>query len=276
MTQENNNPMISIIVPCYNQAQYLNECLQSVLDQTFLDWECIIVNDGSLDNTEDVANKWIAKDSRFQLLKKENGGLSSARNAGIEIAKGEWILPLDADDKIGNQYLELAEKEFNNGYTVIYCNAELFGAENGFWNLPSYSALQLASGNPIFCTAFFQKKNWAKVGGYDTNMIHGLEDWEFWIDILKNGGTVKKLEEIEFYYRKKSTSMISNLQLKGKNEMIRYMEKKHFEFFQQQLGSILDLYNDKLHFEKLANERLQNLESKRVKIVNKLFSLIGK
>ena len=86
--------LISIIVPCYNQAQYLDECLQSVLDQTYHNWECIIVNDGSPDNTEEFANKWTAKDSRFKYLLKTNGGLSSARNAGIETANGEWILSI--------------------------------------------------------------------------------------------------------------------------------------------------------------------------------------
>lgn len=112
-------PKISVVVPCYNQAQYLDECLQSVLNQTYQDWECIIVNDGSPDNTEDVAKSWAEKDTRFIYLSKENGGLSSARNAGIEIAKGEWILPLDADDKIGERYLELAEKEFENDFVEI-------------------------------------------------------------------------------------------------------------------------------------------------------------
>lgn len=106
-------PLISVIVPCYNQAQFLDECLQSVLEQTYQNWECIIVNDGSPDNTEEVALEWTKKDVRFIYLKKDNGGLSSARNAGIEKAKGEWILPLDCDDKIGNQYLELASAEFN-------------------------------------------------------------------------------------------------------------------------------------------------------------------
>ncbi|HAO28647.1 MAG TPA: glycosyltransferase family 2 protein, partial [Chryseobacterium indologenes] len=81
-------PTISIIVPCYNQAIYLDECLQSVLDQTYGNWECIIVDDGSPDNTKEVTEKWIEKDNRFIYLHKENGGLSSARNAGIEAAKG--------------------------------------------------------------------------------------------------------------------------------------------------------------------------------------------
>ena len=72
--------------------------MQSVLDQIFEAWECIIVNDGSPDDTEEVAQKWCAKDARFKYIKKPNGGLSSARNAGIAISRGDFILPLDADD----------------------------------------------------------------------------------------------------------------------------------------------------------------------------------
>lgn len=96
------NPLISVIVPCYNQAQYLDECLQSVLDQTYQNWECIIVNDGSPDHTEEVAKKWLEKDNRFRYIYKENGGLSSARNAGIREAKGEYLFFLDCDDLLPN------------------------------------------------------------------------------------------------------------------------------------------------------------------------------
>ena len=119
---------VSIIVPCYNQAQYLDECLQSVLEQTYPHWECIIINDGSPDNTEKVAQEWVVKDTRFKYIYKENGGLSSARNAGIEIADGEFILPLDADDKISAHYLKLAVKEFEKDtyLKVVYCKAEKF------------------------------------------------------------------------------------------------------------------------------------------------------
>ncbi|RXM52018.1 MULTISPECIES: glycosyltransferase family 2 protein [unclassified Chryseobacterium] len=205
------NPLISIIVPCYNQAVYLDECLESVLQQTYQNWECIIVNDGSPDNTEDFAGKWVERDSRFHYLHKENGGLSSARNAGIDIAKGEWILPLDADDKISPVYLELAEKEFNKGYTVIYCEAEKFGVESGKWILPDYNTQTLALRNIIFCSAFFKRTDWEKAGGYDTSLIYGLEDWEFWISILKDGGKVYRINHVCFYYRIKENSMIKDM-----------------------------------------------------------------
>jgi glycosyltransferase involved in cell wall biosynthesis len=88
--------LISIIIPCYNQAQYLDETLQSVLEQTYSNWECIIVNDGSPDETE-IITKWAAKILGLNIYKK-NGGLRSARNAGLEIATGDFIQFLDADD----------------------------------------------------------------------------------------------------------------------------------------------------------------------------------
>ena len=85
------NPKVSVIVPCYNQAQFLAETLDSVLAQTHENWECIIVNDGSTDNTETVAMDYCDRDKRFVYLKKENGGLSSARNAGLDIAQGDYV-----------------------------------------------------------------------------------------------------------------------------------------------------------------------------------------
>lgn len=271
-------PSISIIVPCYNQAQYLDECLQSVLDQTFRNWECIIVDDGSPDNTKEIAESWTEKDSRFIYFHKQNGGLSSARNAGIEIAKGEWILPLDGDDKIGTQYLELAEKEFNKGYTVIYCEAEKFGTEHGTWLLEDYNREALAVENIIFCTAFFKRENWVKVNGYDTNLIYGWEDWDFWISILKNGGIVYKIPQTCFYYRIKEVSMIKEMKAAESNYKVmaskNIIYKKHIEFFTEELGSFQTLYrkNQKLTLE---NNHLKTiLNSKRYAFVNKIFNFL--
>ena len=252
-------PLISVIVPCYNQAQYLDECLQSVLEQSYADWECIIVNDGSPDHTEEIAKNWVEKDTRFIYLFKENGGLSSARNAGIEIAEGEWILPLDADDKIGERYLELAEKEFEKDYTVIYCEAELFGNEIGKWHLPEFSLENLAKKNCIFCSAFYKKEDWKKVNGYDINMIYGLEDYEFWISLLKNKNTVKKLPQTLFYYRVKENSMLTSLKSERINKMFNYISKKHTDFFLEYLGSFNELFllqeNTLKKYDKLLNSK---------------------
>ena len=268
------NSFVSIIVPCYNQAQYLDECLQSVLEQTYENWECIIVNDGSPDDTEVVAKKWVEKDSRFQYLYKKNGGLSSARNAGIKIAKGEYILPLDAVDKIASNYCELAIQEFINDtdLKLVYCLAEKFGDEQGLWQLPEFSLSLLASDNMIFCSAFFKKSDWEYIGGYDLNMIYGLEDWEFWIHLLKNGGKTKRLEEICFFYRIKKISMIKKMDFTQSIFLKRYISVKHADFFVREFGSFHEL-NQKI----LKNESdfLIKIKSKKFLIDALLYRFFG-
>lgn len=237
-------PKVSIIVPCYNQAHFLSEVLQSVLEQTYTDWECIIVNDGSPDNVEEKTRAWLVKDSRFKYLEKENGGLSSARNFGIMNSEGKYILPLDADDKIAPDYIlrgiDLLQKD--SDLKVVYCKAELFGDASGAWVLDEYSPCGLSKSNMIFCSALYRKSDWERVGGYDVNMIYGLEDWEFWIAILKDGGTVRCLDYIGFYYRIKSNSMVKDLNNLKRKYLFEYMSVKHADFFVKHLGSFIELY----------------------------------
>jgi glycosyltransferase involved in cell wall biosynthesis len=237
------NSLISIIVPCYNQAQYLDEALQSIIEQSYENWECIIVNDGSPDNTEAIALKWCEQDSRFRYAFQENSGLSSARNLGVSDAKGEYILPLDADDKIASSYVELAIESFQEDASleVVYCKAEEFGERVGLWQLQPFSLIDLAQYNMIFCSAMYKKLDWELVGGYDVNMIYGLEDWEFWIAILKKGGNVKCLDEVGFFYRIKAESMIGKLNTEKRKCLFEYMSIKHADFFVAQLGSFHEL-----------------------------------
>ncbi len=261
-------PKVSIIVPCYNQADYLPEALGSVLQQTCEQWECIVVNDGSEDTTEEVAQQWVKKDARFKYINIPNGGLSNARNTGIEAASGIYILPLDSDDKLGENYLELALDAFNNEpeLKVVYCNAEKFGVENKPWKLKEFSLKQLAISNVIFCSALFRKKDWETAGGYDILMRYGWEDWEFWIALLKNGGKVKKLDYVGFYYRTKNQSMIKNLTDENQNELYKYLSIKHAEFFVKELGSFHELVKE--HY--LLKKEYSALRSSKKQAINVL------
>ena len=101
-------PAISIIIPVYKVEKYLRRCLDSVLNQTFTDWQAICVNDGSPDNSAEILAEYAARDSRFVVVNKENGGLSDARNAGMPYANGEYIMYLDSDDFIHPQTMEIA------------------------------------------------------------------------------------------------------------------------------------------------------------------------
>lgn len=207
--------LISIIVPCYNQAQFLHDCLKSVTEQSYTNWQCIIVNDGSPDDTETVAMNWVNTDSRFKYIYKKNGGLSSARNAGILAAEGEYILPLDADDKISANYLEECVKAFstNPSLSLVYGSAELFGTESGTWNLPQYSYRRLLTENMIYCSAMYKKQAVLEAGMYDENLTKGSEDWELWIRLLSEHSEVLRLNNICFYYRVKENSMIKQMRV---------------------------------------------------------------
>jgi len=99
----------------------------------------------------------------------------------------------------------------------------------------------IATQNMMFCSSMYKKSEWERVGGYDMNMINGFEDWEFWIALLKNGGSVKCLEIIGFYYRIKPDSMIQKLNKEKKKMLHEFMSVKHADFFVTQLGSFIYL-----------------------------------
>lgn len=92
------NPQISIIIPVYKAEKYLHDCLDSIAAQTFADWECILIDDGSPDSSGMICEEYAARDSRFIAVHQKNGGVSAARNAGLAIARGDWIGFVDADD----------------------------------------------------------------------------------------------------------------------------------------------------------------------------------
>lgn len=100
-----NFPTVSIIIPIYNSDETLEKCLNGVLSQKFDDWECVLVNDGSTDTSEHICKKFVNRDSRFRYIKKENGGVSSARNIGLDSINGKWVCFIDSDDFISADYL---------------------------------------------------------------------------------------------------------------------------------------------------------------------------
>lgn len=121
------NPLVSIIVPCYNQGEYLAEALQSVENQNYSNWECVIVDDRSTDNSREIASSFCEKDKRFIYLWQENQGPSVARNNAIQHSCGQYILPLDGDDKIHHDYINQAVIVLNKNEDVkiVYCQAAL-------------------------------------------------------------------------------------------------------------------------------------------------------
>lgn len=229
------NSVVSIIVPCYNQAQYLSESLRSVLDQSYTYWECIIINDGSSDDTEEVALNWTKKDFRFKYLKKENAGVSAARNSGIKLSIGKYILSLDADDLIESTYLEKAVCVLENNFDIgiVYCNASYFGNKSGRWILPTHSLKQSLISNTIFCTALFRKSDFNITNGYNTNMVDGYEDWDFWLCLIERGIKVSKISENLFFYRIRTNSRNNSIDFKKLICLHNQIIQNHIALYQK-------------------------------------------
>lgn len=118
-------PKISCIVPVYNVEKYLRRCVDSILNQTFTDFELILVDDGSPDNSPAICYEYAVKDSRIKVIHKVNGGVSSARNVGLDVAKGEWICFVDSDDLIEADYMQkMYEAAINNNSDFIMCGIQ--------------------------------------------------------------------------------------------------------------------------------------------------------
>jgi len=202
---------VSIVIPCFNHGAMLREALASleeVRNENLL--EVIIVDDGSSDAETIRILKEVAE-AGYKVVSQPNGGLGAARNAGIRRAKGEFILPLDSDNRLRRAYLEqgVSLLKQNPSLGVIYTDAEYFGEKTGRWQVQEFDLLSLIRMNFIDACALYRKALWEGVGGYDEQMPWmGLEDWDFWLRVACHGGSFFHLPAVGFDYRVRSDSEI--------------------------------------------------------------------
>lgn len=200
-------PTVSVVIPCHNDGRYLHDALDSLQAQTFRDFETIVVDDGSTDPDSLQALRELEHECT-QVIRSAQHGVVQARNTAIAAARGRYILPLDADDRIGSRYLELAVPvlEHDPRIGIVYCKAEFFGEKSGAWELPPYRFPEILIGNVIFNCALFRREDWQRVGGFNPNMHEGWEDFDFWISLIELGRGVQQLPDTLFYYRIKPAS----------------------------------------------------------------------
>lgn len=199
---------MTIVIPSYNQAQYLPEAIQSCLDQT-IPAEIIVVDDGSTDNSLEIARKYPVK-----VVSQVNKGLSSARNAGIMNATSEYILFLDADDKLAPMAVERIQEIIDEtNADIISPSFQEFGLRNQGLILMANPTLEdFKTGNRVgYCSAV-RRDALLEVGGYSPRMWTGYEDYALWFDLLSRGKTIVTIPEILWFYRVKEKSMIHDAQ----------------------------------------------------------------
>lgn len=233
------NPLVSVIMPAYNAAEYITEALNSVVASEYQPIEVIVMDDGSKDNTLAIAQKLAQKHNNITVLSQPNQGASAARNNAIRHSHGTYILPVDADNIIDPLYILEAVKvlEQQPNVKVVSCRADFFGDKTGEWKFPPFSKQLLARKNMIDTCAMYRRSDYDQTTGYMEHCI-AREDWDFWLSIFEHGGDFVRLPDIRLHYRVRAGSKrITDRQLK--RQVVDAVNERHPAFMQQYLGGPL-------------------------------------
>jgi glycosyltransferase involved in cell wall biosynthesis len=219
---------ISVVMPCFNHGKFLPEAVASVTKAGRKDMELVVVDDGSTDEQTREAVGKLEQDGH-KVIRQENKGLAAARNAGIAASCGEYILPLDADDRLRHEWIDRAIQilKANPQVGVVYGNAKCFGAREELWRTGAFDVDRLLHRNFIHATALYRRAVWEQNGGYDGMMpVQGWEDWDFWLGAFERGWQFAYLPEVFFEYRQSEGSMLVRGQ-QFESEVEAFIARKH-------------------------------------------------
>ena len=223
-------PTITVFLPCYNAHAYLPRALESLLAQTFQDFETIIVNDGST-NAETIAYLETVPDE-IQIIHQENRGLAGARNRAFSEARTNLVLPLDCDDWLAPEFLTDALAAIHEAppNSFVFADLSLEGEASGILKKPFNLFEQLYFNQLPYCM-LMPRAAWQAVGGYDEAMRHGYEDWEFNIRLGLNGYTGIPLGKPHFHYHVSASGMLASTSRARHIELWRYIRSKHADAY---------------------------------------------
>jgi glycosyltransferase involved in cell wall biosynthesis len=225
---------ISVVIPCFNHGEFLPDAVTSVTCIDRRDIELIVVDDGSTDErSRKEMDALIAQG--IHVVRQENKGLAAARNAGILNSQGEYILPLDADNRLRAGYIEHGIKtlDSNPHVGIVYGDGEYFGIRTGRWDVGPFNRHRLLQWNYIDSCAVYRRSVWEQNNGYDGTMpVQGLEDWDFWLGALERGWQFAYVPEVLFDYRIAKESMITRTHGFEK-QVEEFIARKHGHLYRQ-------------------------------------------
>lgn len=210
-------PLVSVIIPSYNKAAFLRESVESALNQSYKNLDVVIVNDGSSDNTSEVARKIVESypQRHVRIVEKPNGGISDARNAGIAAARGRIVVTLDGDDLIDPSFVDEGLKAMRQfGCNLVTCHVKLFGVTERIWEPLPFNSYSLRYDNSIPTLAMYDKQLWEKTGGYKVS-FGWVEDWEFWVNCTRYNLKAHLIKKPLFHYRTTDEGL-ANVYIKDK------------------------------------------------------------
>lgn len=283
-------PVITVIIPCYNQAHYLPDAVHSVIAQTYPHWECLIIDDGSTDATEKVAVRFCNTDERIKYIRKENGGLSSARNKGLDAAKGSFIQFLDSDDLINENKFSSSVQQAA-GADVIMCNYKTF-TDRDHLKDPSFKLNRELFNFHSLLTGWDDGFVFPPHAGlFKAHLFKALrfnetlrarEDWLMWLQVYQAGVKTFFIDRPYALYRSSPNSMSQDKLKMDKSlvEVYRIIypmlpENEKTAFFNKVMNSIDCLLNQANHLTEITRQsnsfRLGNFFFRKINWFKKLF-----
>ncbi len=260
-------PKVSIIIPCFNSAEYLLDTLESVQNQTYCNWECIVMDDGSLDNTKQIVTNFCLKDSRFCYLYQDNQGPSVARNNAICHSSGYYILPLDSDDTISPSYIEKAVDclETTPKIKLVYCLSDTLGIPNSIIHNDPYCYEDILWENMIHVSSVFRRSDFDKTKGYNPNMREGFEDWDYYLSFLSPNDHVHLIEEPLLHVRTNIGSRNHNA-LNNIQKLTQQLFENHKELYEPYVNDLVYYHGMWNYYKKQYNDQRRSFRSKAYKV----------
>ena len=260
------NSLVSIVVPAYNASNTIFETLDSIYNQTYKNFECIVVDDGSADSDQlyKIIEGFLSLEN-FSYVRKENGGVSSARNLGASKALSEFLMFIDSDDMIAPTYVEkcLDEYKKNPELSLVCTNVQEFERSTRKISHDNVPLSKFIFHNAIFpCIALIRTENFRKSGGYDEG-LKVCEDWNLYISLLKENATYRVIDEHLYFYRKRNdqtslTDQIDN-QTISMNTALNKKFENHRELYDQVMGSPWEVMDRTNRVIKLSKKGIRNL-----------------
>ncbi len=231
-------PQVSIVIPCYNHGKFVDDAVDSILNQTFQDFEIFVVNDGSTEEFTVQKLKHYQK-PKTRVIHTKNQGLAAARNTAIRQADGKYIAALDADDTYDPTFLEKAVQvvEQQPDVGIVVCGITYFGVVNRKLMPTSGDVRVCLSQSGTVGSSFFRKICWEQAGGYNEH-IRAYEDWDFNINVTKRGWRLHVINEYLFNYRQHATSM--RIEARAiRPELVRELVQNHRDVFERYVDLVI-------------------------------------
>jgi len=263
-------PLVSFIIPYFNAGTTIQETIDSILNQSYSNFDIWLINDGSTDQFSIEKLKEYEANDKIHLLHQENAGPSVAKNIGVQNAKGVLICFVDSDNILLNNYIKEAVITFdeNPSIDVVYSDFEYFGDRLGIHKSNKIDSSTIFIGNSVDNCVVIRKTTFLSVKGFDSNLSKlGLEDWELWINLLKNKKRFFYIDKIHFRYRVISTSRTNITANMNLIEIKKYIANKHSDF-------LAEIYVETYYKNKMTIESIDFRIGKTILIPYRFFKSI--